>query len=289
MRQRLNAAVEADVTYITRTAAKPFAYEYDPPPGTPRRSASYRDHRVEIRNARLLSPVPTLDKQGFALQRHPTRVRDFYDAAEVKNLYYPEVEQLVKDATGARSVVVFDHTVRSDAISDRSGTAVQEPVSRVHNDYTAESALRRVRDVVPKDEADRLLQHRIVEVNVWRPIRGPLRTMPLAVLDATSLQPDDFVACDLIYRDRLGEIYYVAHRSQHQWYYYPDMERDEALLLKCFDTDTSLTRFGAHAAFKHPQTPADAPPRESIEVRTFAFFAPPPVTPRYQQFLIQIR
>lgn len=288
MSRSSNAPVEAKVSYITRTASKPFAYEYDPPAGTPRRSAGYREHRVQIRNARLLSPAPTLDKQGFALTHHHTRVQDFYDAAEVKRVYYPEVEQLVKEATGANSVVIFDHNVRGDVVEMRADTEIHEPVYRVHNDYTAESALKRIRDVAPSDDVERLLQHRIIEVNVWRPIRGPLRTMPLGVLDATSLRSDDFVACDLIYRDRLGEIYYVAHRPEHQWYYYPDMEREEVLLLKCFDSDGTRTRFGAHAAFKHPETPPDAPPRESIEVRTFAFFAPP-ATPRYQASLIQIR
>jgi hypothetical protein len=265
--------VEAPLSYITPTKRKPFAYEYDPPPGTPRRSASYRDHLVRIRNARGLNPAPSLDEQGFALRQHPTGVMNFYDEAEVRSVYYAELEQLVKDATGASSVLVFDHTVRGT--SSRSGTAIQEPVSRVHNDYTAESALRRVRDFVPAEDAERLVRHRIVEVNVWRPIRGPLQTMPLAVLDATSLRPGDLVACDLLYTDRVGEIYYVAHRPQHQWYYFPNMHRDEALLLKCFDTDSSLTRFGAHAAFPHPKTPANGPPRESIEARTFAFFAPP--------------
>jgi hypothetical protein len=230
---------------------------------------------VRIQNARSLKRATTLDEQGFALRQHPTRVVDFYDEAEVKSVYYADVEQLVKEVTGASSVVVFDHTVRGSDAARRSGTTIQEPVNRVHNDYTAESALRRVRDLVPAEDAENLLQHRMVEVNVWRPIRGPLQTMPLAVLDATSLRPGDLVACDLIYRDRVGEIYYVAHRPQHEWYYYPDMRRDEALLLKCFDTSASVTRFGAHAAFQHPNAPADALPRESIEARTFAFFAPP--------------
>lgn len=266
--------VEALVSYITPNERKPFTYEYDPPPGVPRRSAAYRDHRVRVRDARSLRHAPSLDKQGFELRPHRTRVVDFYDEAEVKSVYYVEVEQLVKDATGASSVVVFDHTVRGTEATARSGIGIQEPVNRVHNDYTAESALRRVRDIVSAEDTERLLRHRIVEVNVWRPIRGPLKTMPLAVVDATSLEPADLVACDLIYRDRVGEIYYVAHRPQHEWYYYPDMHRDEALLLKCFDTSASLTRFGAHAAFQHPDTPADAPPRESIEARAFAFFAP---------------
>jgi hypothetical protein len=273
MQADLLSDVEAPVSYITPTKRKPFVYECDPPPGVPRRSALYRDHLVRIRNARGLNPAPSLDEQGFAMRQHPTRVMDFYDEAEVRSIYYAELEQLVKDATGASSVLVFDHTVRGSATSSRSGTAIQEPVSRVHNDYTAESALRRVRNVVPAEEAERLLRYRIAEVNVWRPIRGPVQTMPLAVLDATSLRLRDLVACDLIYPDRVGEIYYVAHRPQHRWYYFPEMHPDEALLLKCFDTDTSLARFGAHAAFPHPKTPANVP-RESIEARTFAFFAP---------------
>jgi hypothetical protein len=231
------ADVEALVSYITPSERKPFAYEFDPPDGVPRRSASYREYPVRIRNARSLKYPPTLDEQGFALRQHRTRVVDFYDEAEVKSLYYAELKQLVKDATGASSVVVFDHTVRGNSESSRSGIRIQ--------------------------------------VNVWRPIRGPLQTMPLAVLDARSLGPGDVVACDLIYRDRVGEIYYVAHRPQHEWYYFPDMRREEALLLKCFDTDASVTRFGAHAAFQHPRTPANGPPRESIEARTLAFFAPP--------------
>jgi hypothetical protein len=274
MQTGLFSDVDAPVSYITPTKRKPFAYECDPPPGVPRRSAFYRDHVVRIRNARRLNPAPSLDEQGFAMRQHPTRVMDFYNENEVRSIYYAELEQLVKDATGASSVLVFDHTVRGSATSSRSGTAIQEPVSRVHNDYTVESALRRVRDVVPAKDADRLLRHRIAEVNVWRPIRGPVQTMPLAVLDATSLRPRDLVACDLIYPDRVGEIYYVAHRPQHRWYYFPEMHPDEALLLKCFDTDTALAWFGAHAAFPHPHTPSNVPSRESIEARTFAFFAP---------------
>jgi hypothetical protein len=243
---------------------------------------------VRIRNARSLRPAPTLDKHGFALRQHPTRVADFYDEEEVKSVYYPELERLVKEATGASSVVVFDHTVRGTTASNQSGTVIHEPVNRVHNDYTAKSAIQRVRDVVPAADAERLLKHRVVELNVWRPIRGPLQTMPLAVLDARSLDAGDLVATDLIYRDRVGEIYYVAHCPQHEWYYFADMRRDEVLLLKCFDTDASVTPFGAHAAFEHPDTPANAPPRESIEARTFAFFAPP-VAPRSWSFLVSLR
>ena len=144
----------------------------------------------------------------------------------------------------------------------------------MHNDYTSKSGPRRVHDLLAARTATRLLRHRVLEVNVWRPIRGPLKTMPLAVCDATSMRPDDFVACDLRYRDRVGEISYVAYSERHRWYYYPDMHRDEVLLLKCFDSDRAHGGVGAHAAFEHPHTPLHALPRESIEARAFAFFAP---------------
>ena len=267
-------AVEASVQYVIPTATKPFSYEYEPPAGVPRRSATFHKHRILIHDARQLAVPPSLDAQGFAFRQQPTRVSDFYDAAEVEAVYYPELERLLLDATGARSILIFDHTVRGDAASSRNDTTIHEPVHRVHNDYTPQSGPRRVHDLLPPATATQLLRHRVLEVNVWRPIRGPLRSMPLAVCDATSMRTEDFVACDLYYRDRVGEISYVAYSERHRWYYYPDMHRDEVLLLKCFDSDRAHGGVGAHAAFEHPHTPADALPRESIEARAFAFFAP---------------
>ena len=265
-------SVEARVQYAIPAVIKPFFYEYDPPPGVPRRTAEFHACRILVHDARQLASRPTLDVQGFTLRRQPTRVSDFYDADEVKTIYYPEVEHLLKQATGARSILIFDHTVRGNTASDRSGTSIKEPVHRVHNDYTPESGLRRVRDLLPRKTATQFLRHRVLDINAWRPIRGPLQTRPLAVIDASTLRPEDFIACDLIYRDRVGEIHYVAYNKRHDWYYYPDMQQDEVLLLKCFDSDRQRGRTGAHAAFEHPHTPTDAPPRESIEVRAFAFF-----------------
>lgn len=267
-------AVEARVQYVIPAVVKPFSYEYEPPRGVPLRTAQFVASRVLVHDARRLAAPASLDAEGFALHRQATRVNDFYDEAEVRDVYYPEVERLLKDATGARSILIFDHTVRGSVPCERIGTAVKEPVHRVHNDYTPRSGVRRLKDLLPARTARRLLEHRILEINAWRPIRGPVRTMPLAVCDAGSMRPEDFVACDLIYRDRVGEIHYVAYSKRHRWYYYPDMQRDEVLLLKCFDSEPARGRTGSHTAFEHPDTPPDAPPRESIEVRAFAFFAP---------------
>jgi hypothetical protein len=109
---------------------------------------------------------------------------------------------------------------------------------------------------------------------VWRPIRGPLRDAPLAMCDARSVSPGDLVASDLIYRDRKGEIYLMQHNPKQRWYYVPEMRAHEVLLLKCYDSDAHCARFTAHSSFDDPTSPADAPARESIEVRTLVFFSP---------------
>jgi hypothetical protein len=216
----------------------------------------------------------SLDEEGFALVDHESAIADFYDENQLKRVYYPEAERLVASATGASRVIVFDHTIRrrDHGADDRTQGPKRDPVYRAHNDYTERSAPQRVRDLLG-EEAERLLERRFAIVNVWRPIRGPLEDSPLAVCDAGSTGPGDLVATDLIYRDRVGETYGLRHNPAHRWFYAPAMRRDEALLLKCFDSVRSgVARFAPHTAFEDPATPADALPRESIEVRTLAFF-----------------
>ena len=155
---------------------------------------------------------------------------------------------------------------------DRSAGTPRQPVTAVHNDYTINSGPQRVRDLMG-EEADELLSHRFEIVNVWRPIRGPLRDAPLAVCDATTVDFTDFVASDLVYRDRTGEIYRVKYNPAHRWFYVPEMRADEALLIKCYDSALDKARFTAHSAFEDPTAPADMLPRESIELRTLVFHA----------------
>src|SRR5207244_486278 len=133
------------------------------------------------------------------------------------------------------------------------------------------SGPQRVRDLFGT-EAERLLRSRFAVINVWKPIRGPVEQAPLAVCDARTIGPDDFVPTDLRYRDRSGEVYSLRFSPTHAWFYFPRMQADEAMLLKCFDSDRSCARFTAHSAFDDPGSRADARARESIEVRTLAFF-----------------
>jgi len=266
--------VNAPINYLDGHV-RPVAYMYDPPPGVPQRSGQQIGKIVQVRNARPIARDLSLDREGFLLTEHETSISNFYDDRDVKARYYPEVERLVKSVTGATRVIVFDHNVRHAPAAQRALHGAKEPVKRAHNDYTSKSGWQRARDLLSAGEAARLLQHRFAVINVWRPIAGPVLESPLAVCDARSIAPADLVPTDLVYRDRTGETYSLAFNPDHQWFYFPRQRRNEALLIKCFDSsEDGRARFAAHSAFDDPASPADAPPRQSIEARTFAFFAP---------------
>jgi len=269
-------SVKAELNYLGPTQERPRTYTYDPPHGVARTTIVNAPHEVVITNARGILAELTLDKEGFGLVRHKSAVRDFYDDEEVKRVYYAEAERILKDLTGADRVHIFDHTVRRRVPGgeDRQAGTPRQPVPRVHVDHTAKSGPQRVRDLLP-DEADRLLRGRVQIINLWRPIRGPLRDAPLAVCDARTVKPEQLIPSDLVYPNRVGETYSVTFDERHRWFYVPEMGTDEVLLLKCYDSSTDgRARFAPHTAFADPTTPPDAPPRESIELRALVFHAP---------------
>jgi hypothetical protein len=266
--------VTADLNYLALAKDRPRTYTFEPPSGEPRSNIVPEPHALRIYDARPISESISLDREGFALIRQHSAVMDFYDEEEVRNVYYPEAEHILKVVTGADRVFVFDHTVRKrvDA-ADLRDRNPRQPVARVHVDHTARSGPQRVRDLIP-DEADELLKGRVQIINLWRPIRGPLRDSPLAVCDARTVKFDELVGSDLVYPHRIGETYSVKYSSEHRWFYVPGMTPDEILLLKCFDSKADGTaRFAPHTAFADPTTPRDASPRESIELRTLVFHA----------------
>jgi hypothetical protein len=264
--------VTAELNYLTPIKDRPRTFTFEPPPGEPQSNVVPEPHAVPIYDARSVVDSISLDREGFALVRQRSAVRDFYNDDEVRSTYYPEAERLIKQATGADRVFVFDHTVRKRiaGAADRSG-GLRQPVGRVHVDHTATSGPQRVRDLIP-DEADALLKGRVQIINLWRPIRGPLQDAPLAVCDARTVKFDELVGSDLVYPNRVGETYSVKYSPEHRWFYVPEMTADEILLLKCFDSKTDgRARFAPHTAFVDPTTPANAAPRESIELRTLVF------------------
>jgi hypothetical protein len=258
--------VTTTLHYLKRGAEKPTRYVEEPPPGVPAWNGIDDPHEIRIEDARGRESEFTLDRNGFELVRAPSRVTDFYSSKEVQEVYYPEVEQLLRNRLGADRVVIFDHTVRNAA---RPGG--REPSRRVHNDHTVNSAPRRVRDHLG-DEAPELLKHRFGIINVWRPIRGPVLDSPLALCDARSFTDDDLIASDLVYPHVRGETSVVEYKPDHRWYYFSEMQSDEVALIRVHDSaNDGRAKLSFHTSFENSLAPA-APPRESIEVRCLVFF-----------------
>jgi hypothetical protein len=267
--------VDSLLNYLVYTGEKPASYGgISASAATEKRKGTYKEYPVTIHDGRAIADQLSLERQGFIFVEHQTKMRDFYDQDEVRSVYYPEIEQLVKQKSGAQRVVVFDHTLRSADDNTRDEKQISGPVRNVHNDYTEWSGPQRVRDLLP-DEAEKLLHHRFAVIQVWRPIRHPVQREPLAIADGRSIGRQELVPSARVYPDRVGEVYHITHNPDHRWYYFPNMQRNEAIVFKCYDSAMDgRVRWTAHAAFDDPHSTADAPPRESIEMRTLAFFAP---------------
>jgi len=265
--------IEATLNYFVDTGVTPVSL-VGAPGGTDTRTGGGQSDpcRVVLRNGRLDAGSFALERNGFRFVRHDTKVTDFYNEGEIRRVYYPEMEALVKAESGAKRVVVFDHTLRTPDQERREAAKIREVVRRVHNDYTEWSAPKRVRDLLP-DEADELLQRRFAIVQVWRPIHHPVENWPLAIADAQSLSLGDMVVTERRYPDRIGQTSAITHNPSHRWYWFPRMRPDEALVFKVYDSvKDGRARFTAHTAFEDPTTPPNPRPRESIEIRTLALF-----------------
>ncbi len=265
--EKLDDTVEASFNYMVHKGPRPVTTFEKPSLGYPHKDRTYETHTALVRNGRN-HPELSVEHHGFALRPQPTKMTDFFDEDEIRAVYYPEMEALIKENTGACRVLIFDHTLRSGY--EEKGA--KGPVQNVHNDYTEWSGPERVRDLLP-DEAEELLKKRFAVVQVWRGMLNPVLRDPLAMCDAQSIATEDLIPTVRPHPNRLGETYHLTYSPDHRFYYFPDMQPDEAIVFKCYDSKTDgRARFSAHSAFEHPDTAEDAPPRESIEIRTLAFF-----------------
>jgi hypothetical protein len=264
--------IEPTVNYLVNNGTEVFTYTGGPGSLDVRTGGKQDPQKVVMHNGRPHVNEFKLDVDGFRFVRHDTKVQNFLDEAEVKHVYYPEMEALIRAESGARRVVVFDHTLRTADDAFREQQKIREVVRRAHNDYTDWSGPQRVRDILP-DEADELLKHRFAIIQVWRPIRYPVETHPLAIADARSVSFDDFIISERRYPNRVGQTYAVAYNPKHKWFWFPHQARDEALVFKVYDSaKDGRARWTAHTAFDDPTSGPNSRPRESIEIRTLAFF-----------------
>jgi len=244
-------------------------------------------HMVHIADARENSRPLSLVNNGFELREHKSMVSDFYDDREITTRYYSEVSELVMAATGATDVFVFQHMRRDSAAlnkeSDKERNQASAPghgaVQRVHADYTPDNGPLKLREleetgIIQEGAAD---GRRWSIINVWRNMDAsePITALPLAVLDAATVRAEETFTYALVVEGDeplVGFNNGVSHSEAHDWYYYPGMTRDEALLFYTFDGQCSPPRFVFHTAFHNDAAPPNAPPRRSIECRCLALF-----------------
>jgi len=238
------------------------------------KTGQYEMKEITIHDGRPTADQLDMEVQGYEFLKSDTAVTDFTDSEQVKEIYYPELEKLLLEATGAEKVIIFDHTIRIGDPEKRDALGVRDPVRSAHNDFTDQSAPQRVRDLLPEAEAEERLGRRYTSVNVWRPLTGPVKTDPIAICAWDSIDDKDMIPSERVYNNRVGGILNLSYNPEQEWTYFPDMERDEVILLKCFDSERDgRARWTAHAAFEDPNGPDPSlPARESIEVRTLIFY-----------------
>ncbi|KAH9851518.1 hypothetical protein C2E23DRAFT_860439 [Lenzites betulinus] len=251
----------------------PYRYIYlTPPAGKPEHNLGDDPRPVVVHDARGREDDFSLDVNGFQFVRHVSAEKEFVDEDAIKTGYYKEIEELLKNVTGAKRVTIFDHTIRRHAEKDGTvpRTVQRGPVERVHIDQTYDATIKRVRQILG-DDADRLLQSRVRLINAWRPIGNPVFHKPLAVGDWRYLDEGDLVPVRYLYPDREGGTFSVRYNPAHRWWHLSQQTPEEVTLIKCYDSETDRARLTPHTAFHDQTSPSDAPHRQSIEIRALVF------------------
>ena len=254
-------------------------------PGASINTGSYESHTVQVHNGRPLMDTFRIDIQGFEIATHPSSVGDFTDKAEVDAVYLPEVIAFIKERTGADEVVSRGAVLRRSAAPAEH--ASQPQAALVHIDYGPEGAEMTAARVYAEQFPDGPGYRRALATSFWRVFSPPPQDWPLALCDFRSLRDDEGLPNQLYFVDRIPDdpVAEVVDESKmitsgseflfspdHNWWYFPDMTRDEILFFVFHDSDHSRAWRVLHSAFRDP-TVESAVPRHSIEVRSFAFFS----------------
>ncbi len=273
MTQDKEGFIRATINYSLDNGAPLDYYFYEPNPAIKLNPPGTDPRELNIFNGWSRLNEFSHDREGFELKPIANSFDQFDDDDAIKNSFYPLIIEFVKMHTQAKRVEVFDHTIRKPMSEDlKDQTDIQRPIVQLaHSDYTPKSAPQRVREVFPID-ADRLIQNRIAFFNVWKPLYRTVEEFPLAMCDETTSDEEDKLIMELKYSDRTGEIFVFRYSPKHRWYYFPRMKPDQALLLKTYESEPKHANSMGHSAFEDPSSPISAPTRESIEVRTMAFF-----------------
>jgi hypothetical protein len=252
-------------------------------PGTSVNTGVYRSYVMPVHNGRPIRDRFTLDRNGFEIIEHRSAVTDFTDRDEVDRVYVGEVADFVTSYTGADRVATLGWLLRRSAAPAEN--ASQPHAALVHNDFSVVGARERAASAYASFFPDGPGFHRALITSLWRVFSPPPQDWPLALCDYTSVGPDEGLNNRMYFVDEIPDDLYLDmpadapgasgfefhHNPNHQWWYFPDMTRDEILFFKLNDSDESLAWRVPHCAF-HDVTAEATQPRHSIEFRSIAYF-----------------
>jgi hypothetical protein len=285
-------SVEADISYL---APGSYVNRRFVAPGEEVNTGTYQYHRVEVCDARPIRDEFTLDTNGFVLADHKSAVTDFHDSEQIDDIYAGEVIDVVKNLTGADRVVSRGWMIRTSGdVPERKVAGynhqggVQPPAADAHVDFTPETAERVARLTYEEAFPDERPYSRFIASSLWRTFSPPPQDWPLALCDGNSVGLDEGTPNTLVIVDEIPDRKTMLaempdedkairaaifhYNPNHRWWYFSNMNRDEVVLLKFHDSDDMKATRVPHTAFHDPSFP-NAKPRESIEVRTIAFFS----------------
>jgi hypothetical protein len=265
--------VEAPINYLAERILDSVWYPSDPS----RSKMPLRRELVRIEDVRPIVDQCTLDREGFCLVRAPTAVKNFHNREEVTSIYRTEIEDAIKQVTGAKKVIVDDCGVVRLNRQSADGRRCPSPVRRAHVDYSDDTGPQFARNALPPEEQDKWMRGRFAAFNTWRALSPPPQDSPLAVCDARSVDRKDllvsyYVMCRPRGTEFRLEKNVVMYSQKHRWCYFGGMQPDELLLFRGYDSDPSRFTRVPHTGFDDPSVPPDAAPRESIDIRALAYF-----------------
>ncbi|MFT5174058.1 MAG: hypothetical protein ACI8W7_002245 [Gammaproteobacteria bacterium] len=237
----------------------------------------------------------SMDKLGLSLAHCESKCQNFYDAAEVERVFYPEIEKLLLAFfPGATDALVYNHDVfdkdyqgdRTEDQDNKNPGVNANYANIVHNDLNDNSGRVRCRELLTKNlrnfgreqhytaaQADAKMARRFMSINLAKPMET-VRQYPFVLCAWPSFADQPYVTNYRIYDDRVGETTRFTHRPDHEWYWIPEQQPTEVSMLKCYDsiTDGSVSRWSFHSACIDPSVSADAPCRKNVVVRSYVFF-----------------
>jgi hypothetical protein len=276
--------VRATLNYAGAMQGRPRLDTQNPPNS----NLALEPHEVLIQDARSATKPLQLEEQGFEFTRHASQTaRDpqLFAASNfpeplptgLRARYAAELQEFVKIRTNAAVVMPQINSFLVRASSRARQKSWAGTAGLVHLDYTETSA-RQLRDWTLEAHGIPLPPHRhFAFIQTWRAVSPGPQDNSLCVCDGSSVPYSDAVHIDAVMGPAdvpamCFEFRVCRKGAGHSWYYLSDMDPDDVLLFKGFDSRFPRAMNAMHSAFDNPLAGPEAAPRHSIEARFLAFY-----------------